>query len=60
MRYAHGEVECWPRLAGHSDSDDNGKSLKYDMVPSWSEPAIKTDPSSILEYFGAQDNPHGS
>ncbi|KAM5534205.1 hypothetical protein V8D89_012112 [Ganoderma adspersum] len=25
-------------------SDDNGKSLKYDMVPNWSEPAIKTDP----------------
>ena len=48
-----------------SDSDDQGseadsdsKSLKYELVPAWCKPEIKTEiVPTILEIFGAQDNP---
>ena len=46
-----------------SDTDDKGsdadsKSLKYELVPAWCKPEIKTEiVPTIIEIFGAQDNP---
>ena len=40
------------------DSDSDSKSLKYELVPAWCKPEIKTQiVPTILEIFGAEDNP---
>ena len=40
------------------DSNGSGKSLRYETLPDWTKPMIKSQiVPSILEHLGAQDNP---
>lgn len=65
-----GEKQATKRVAHDSDGHDatssnddksdcdSDKGLKYDALPNWTKPVIKTQiVPSILEHLGAQDDP---